>query len=347
MLRIYPVVGVTVEDRVALFFSPSFVCGLSREELAGVLLHEIHHVIFGHVGRDAQPKAASDRMTSAQRDRRELAWTLACEATANEPIHHSLPGTPATIERLGLPPGESTPVRFQRLLRMRKKVLRIPVCLVVPHTLSARPRSSSDVVAGPANPGAVIRRAVADIGGALPPELEEALRRELGSARVEAWLARAEREPALSWQRLLRDRGAAPRERHVTRRWPSRRRADDLGVVPGRRSRRDRPAILVAIDTSASLTSSDLAAVRTELDALRRPGARVAVLQCDTSVRQHGWLGDEGVLERLVGRGGTDLRPPSRTAGGSSTGRSSSSSSPMGMAPHPVGHRVGAPSCGS
>jgi predicted metal-dependent peptidase len=302
-------VGLTENDRVALFFAPPFVLGLTRDQIVAVLLHEIHHVIFGHLDATACPEPP-ERATAAQLERRRVAWLLACEATANEPIHRPLPGKPVTIERLGLPPDESTTQRFERLLLTRERPPPSAGCLVVTTTLAAAPRSLSDTIPRRVDTSAALRQAIADLGGALPPDVGRALRRELGDARVEAWLARSDREPALSWTTILQLEARSLGERRSTRRWPSRRRPEALGIVAGKRARRGRPVVLAAIDTSASLSREDLAAIRRELGGLERSGARVAVLQCDTEVRAHGWLGDGEVLARVVGRGGTDLRPP-------------------------------------
>src|SRR5215211_2006400 len=78
--------GVTVRHaRIKLLFSPSFVADCSFDELAGVLLHEVHHVLFEHVFLDAShfPDAH--------------ALLIATEVTANEHIRESLPGRPITL----------------------------------------------------------------------------------------------------------------------------------------------------------------------------------------------------------------------------------------------------------
>lgn len=97
--------GVTVHgDAVLLLYAPGFVLGLTADELGGVLLHEVHHVVLGHVTAD--PGDYPD------------AWarTVAEEVTANEFIHLPLPGEPLTLARYPtLPPKESTRRRYDRL----------------------------------------------------------------------------------------------------------------------------------------------------------------------------------------------------------------------------------------
>ncbi|MHC4786310.1 MAG: DUF2201 family putative metallopeptidase, partial [Planctomycetota bacterium] len=52
--------GVTTRGgRVCYRYAPSFVCGISHEELQGVVHHEINHFLFGHVLLD--PEEYPDR----------------------------------------------------------------------------------------------------------------------------------------------------------------------------------------------------------------------------------------------------------------------------------------------
>src|SRR4051812_41181368 len=45
--------GVTISgDDVLLYYNPEFVLAITADELGGVLLHEVHHVLFGHVTAD-------------------------------------------------------------------------------------------------------------------------------------------------------------------------------------------------------------------------------------------------------------------------------------------------------
>src|SRR6516225_5209812 len=72
--------GVTVEGgEVLLLHCPAFVLATPVDQLGGVLLHEVHHVVLGHVWAD--PEAFPD------------AWarTAAEEVTANEFIREPLP----------------------------------------------------------------------------------------------------------------------------------------------------------------------------------------------------------------------------------------------------------------
>ena len=90
---------------------------------------------------------------------------------------------------------------------------------------------------------------------------------------------------------------------------PSRRFPDRPFEIPGRtyRPRRsDEPCLLAAIDTSLSMTLPELEEVVRHL-ALVNERARLVVAECDVEVSRI--YPFSGTIERVSGRGGTDLRP--------------------------------------
>ena len=101
--------AVTVSgDDVVIYYNPEFALAITADELGGVLLHEVHHVIFQHVTAD--PAAFPD----------SWARTVAEEVTVNEFVKLPLPGEPVTLDRVpNLPPMESTRERYNRLKRVR------------------------------------------------------------------------------------------------------------------------------------------------------------------------------------------------------------------------------------
>jgi len=104
--------GVTVrDDNVLLVHNPEFVLALPGAQLGGVLLHEVHHVILGHLTID--PADYPD----------EWALTVAEEVTVNEFIKEPLPGRPITLKQFPtLPLLESTAARYQRLQERVRRV---------------------------------------------------------------------------------------------------------------------------------------------------------------------------------------------------------------------------------
>jgi predicted metal-dependent peptidase len=121
-------------------------------------------------------------------------------------------------------------------------------------------------------------------------------------------VTRAPDEP-LDWRAALAM--FAARARAPTHTWsrPSRRFPSRVFEVPGRSwSLRpsDQPRLLVAIDTSLSMTRRELEEIARHLVVLGER-AHVTIAECDAAVARV--YPFDGKLETVLGRGGTDLRP--------------------------------------
>ena len=88
--------------------------------------------------------------------------------------------------------------------------------------------------------------------------------------------------------------------------WPPRRYPDLVGVVPGKRRRGGLPNVLSVIDTSASLGPDLLELISAELARLTCD-YKVTVAECDAEIQR---VYQYRPICSVVGRGGTDLRPP-------------------------------------
>jgi predicted metal-dependent peptidase len=279
---------------LVLSYEPAFVCGITLPELGGVLLHEVNHVVLGHLS--LSPKDYPD------------AWALALatELTANEyVVKEPLPGKPITLKDYPeLSPREATVVRYGRLASI-PKASRQKLATLDDHAAWA---------AGGADPEqaeAAVRRAVADAlvltePADIPEDLRPALKAIIGhepGAGVES----VSRGPpgTLDWRRLLRRHvGQALEVRRVFTR-PPRRFPELIGVVPGRGRRRARPRIMSVVDTSGSIRPDLLALISEELAHLAR-SFEVLVVECDCQIQR---VYPYQPLTEVWGRGGTDLRP--------------------------------------
>lgn len=131
--------GVTVRGgELVLLHNPAFVLATPARQLGGVLLHEVHHVVLGHLTAD--PVKFDDRW----------ARTIAEEVSVNEFIREPLPGGGITLDLFPmLPPLESTSQRYARLKRVRK---RSP--FTCPATVTVGPSGRGDEDALPTEGGA-------------------------------------------------------------------------------------------------------------------------------------------------------------------------------------------------
>jgi predicted metal-dependent peptidase len=113
----------------------------------------------------------------------------------------------------------------------------------------------------------------------------------------------------LDWKTALEMFVARARAPVHTYARPNRRFPERVGDVPGRTySPRVlvRPSLLVAIDTSLSMTGRELAEVSRQLVGLAEH-ARITVAECDAAIARV--YAFDGVIAEMAGRGGTDLRP--------------------------------------
>ncbi len=294
--------------------------------LRGVLLHEVHHVVLGHL---THPKFA-------ECEEPEL-MDLAIEMSANEYIEEELP--PAVRWRayssVGVRAGQSTRERYEILVRHLRGT-------------GTRPKPGAGELGsgtvddhrhlahGDAAPGGVAQTALL-VERAITEAREERTRREKPPPEPELTYDEDD-DPNVSRRHLVAGRTAgrlieelaettrAPdeivdwraalamfvaRARSPVHTWsrPSRRFPNRIFEVPGRSwaPRRDaEQRLLVAIDTSLSMTKQELEEIARQLVVLSER-AHVTIAECDVSVaRVYPFAGR---IENVVGRGGTDLRP--------------------------------------
>lgn len=291
--------------------------------LPGVLLHEIHHIVLGHVTHAKFRGLA-----------RPDVLELAMEMSANEGIREPLPPHVAIADyaAFGIHAAQSTLERYELLLRASQRGER-----------GARGRArmglgeaSSDGATvddhGPWRDRLAAKerddagaRAATRLAHVLADAVAEAAKakrgaREDGGAHTDAARVAgrlpgvlleelAERRTALvSWRTALRAFVARERRRSFDYRRPNRRFPDRIGEIPGRGRRQTEalPTLIVAIDTSGSMSTRELEEIAAELERLCEL-TKLVIVECDLVIQRS--YPYEGRLRRVQGRGGTDLRP--------------------------------------
>lgn len=303
--------AVTVRHGAAtLLYDPSFVHGCALEELTAVVLHELNHVLFGHIWLD--PAAFTDRD----------AFLVATETVANEFVTADpLPAGAITLaDYPQLPPRESTEARYRRLAQGH--ALHRDASGSGPRSLDdhapwdeSRADASSSIVA---------RAAIADAHAALGPNERARLPEQVKHA-IDAWergvapgaitahVPSAEGKASVPWGRVLRAFVSEELRDRASLQRPPRRAPGLLGIVPGVVRERARPHVVAIIDTSGSITVDLLGRIASELRAIRRQcEARVTIVETDCVV--HRWYSFQRDLTRVEGRGGTDFRPALKPA---------------------------------
>jgi predicted metal-dependent peptidase len=301
-------VGMQAE-RLVLYIGPDFVLDQPPDALRGMLLHEVHHVLFKHIQSD--PDDFPDRW----------ARQVAEEVTANEFITEPLPPGGILLSQFPeLPPMESTYTRYERLAKHTDRFdLEEPGVASGDETLEEPEDASGkgtiddhsmwmeanfDREAAKIATQSVISDAVSEIGlENVPAELLPTVGSQ-ASANTES--LHADRDGQLPWQVILRRHvGRIRRPRPVFGR-PPRRFPHLVGILPGRQYQAARPTIMAVIDTSGSLTQTLLEEIVTELGLLARNN-HVTVVECDCEIHA---VYRYRPIEEVSGRGGTDFRPP-------------------------------------
>lgn len=309
-----PTMAVAASDKdVWLYYNTDFVLNLPADQLQGVFVHEIHHVVFRHIFQNVADFPD------------EWARIVAQEVSVNEFVNEALPDGAVVRELFpNLPPMESTRQRYERLKRVKKRIK-----LLKPQDwyLSGQGDASAailddhdvwqDAANNPehaeSNVRAVLQDALIEVGNkGLPKAMQKALRRwGIGNrAGTGALSLDGNGSGHLDWKHLLRRYvGRILRPSYVLHRPPRRYPELVVGVVPARSFGGGRAAVLAVIDTSGSISDQTLNQIDAELARLARCH-EVKVVFCDCKIHA---VFRYRKLRTVTGRGGTDFHPPLET----------------------------------
>ena len=116
----------------------------------------------------------------------------------------------------------------------------------------------------------------------------------------------ASMKPQFNWRRMLRLFAASSNSSYIKN--TIRRASKRYGTVPGIKIKR-RNRLLLAIDTSGSVSNKDLVTFFSEIYHIWRQGADIQIVECDTHI--HHTYKYKGVTPvKVHGRGGTDFNAP-------------------------------------
>ncbi|MCP2342242.1 vWA domain-containing protein [Actinomadura rupiterrae] len=288
------------------YVSPGFVARTPVEELAGVWVHEVSHLLRDHHGRGERHAAEQGRNGPGDRLRRNIA----ADFEINDDIYgDGLPRPAGAVlpSMLRLPEG----MLMEEYLRTTS-LSGLPPGLAWLDCGSGADGRARPWELGPDGAHALSRQQ----RDAVRFRVAEGIKGRPGDA-PEGWRRWADEafHPPQPWRQLLgaavRSAAGAPGagEDHSYRR-PSRRAAAIPGVLlPS--LRRKPPQVCVVIDTSGSVSDAELGSALLEVAAISRAvGGRrdlVSVISCDAAAGVAVPLCRAENLE-LIGGGGTDLR---------------------------------------
>ncbi|MFJ2646267.1 VWA-like domain-containing protein [Streptomyces sp. NPDC087420] len=297
---------MAVDAHWRCYVSPGFVARMPVEELAGVWVHEVSHLLRDHHGRSERYAREHEEYGPGERLRRNIA----ADFEINDDIYgDGLPRPSGAVlpSLLGMPDE----------LLMEEYLRRSSMSGLTGDLAWLDCGSGAD---GEGRPWELGPGGAHGLSGqqrdAVRFRVAEGIRGRPGDA-PEGWRRWAEVafQPPQPWRRLL---GAAIRsaasaqgvgDNHSYRR-PSRRSASVPGVLLPSLRRRP-PRVCVVIDTSGSVSDAELGSALLEVAAISRAvGGRrdlVSVISCDAAAGIAVPLCRAENME-LIGGGGTDLR---------------------------------------
>ena len=304
-----------------IWYNPELTRHLSTPMLGFVLAHEVGHQVFASLGR--------------QRGRNQHLWTCATDFAINR-IVASIPHPARPREKLYQPPSGKLPGLGEIAVLLDLKYSGMVAEVIYEHLLAdAVPDTRQvSVTLDLGEAGEVTLPNLSDHGGGidvhLPDTLTPAQRDEIGArvaAAVETFqrsnkaghipghlVRRLEenRRPQVPWHRVLRSFAgqALARDQYSLSR-PNRRYLEQDIVVPGLHSEKA-GCLVVAVDTSASMTEEQLAQIGAELDALAPQCEQFVLIVADAEIQEvirEGEIASYLKRRRFKGGGGTDHRP--------------------------------------
>ena len=284
-------------NRITLWYSQKAIAPLTADEVCLVLCHEMNHIIGRHISMS--PREYSDF----------YAHFIACEVTADEYIKkiNNPPWREFPLKDYPmLPPDESARKRYARLEKEERKI----------RNLEELNNLTQGVIDDHSTWESIQQEAKEWLDEFLDDLQETAWNsltdqqktKAVGSLPGKFVETLAMRPATIDWQTLLYNRLGKELELTPAINRPCRRHPELCGVVPGRRRNPGKPRLLVAIDTSGSMSSRELEQIAAEARRLKAD-FDIYVVEADAKI-QKVFRPEEMVdFKEMNGRGGTDFRP--------------------------------------
>lgn len=305
-----PTLGVslnTKEGTIDLYVNPQFWEQELNDEnyRYGILKHEILHIVFKHV------------LIGSQFQHKDIA-NIAMDLVVNQYIDTEyLPGEPVLMENyqdLNLEENKDVGYYYNKLMKARKEKRG--------HSQRQLSRDLDTAQAGDSAGshelwGKLNNTQQRIIEATIEHTIADSIERSKNSIGNLPWGLQTyfkkleeQRKPKVNWRRALRQFATTSQRTFLknTIKRPSKR----YGTTPGIKLRH-RNRLLVAIDTSGSVSDKELNVFFGELYHIYRQGAHIMVVECDTEI-QNTYLYKGKMPDFVMGRGGTDFDEPIRFA---------------------------------
>jgi len=290
-----------------MHFNPKFVDELTVEEVRGLIEHELSHMINGHL---TDPMYINESVL-------QEAMNIACDCEINQYILPKyLPKDGLTLESVSNIVGTSLPSKagsktyYDLLMNLvQKHAIKITLNEDGTATVSGNGGEKTTVDVHVKMDPKHNSATQAAIEGIVESAADETIkRRGTLPASVESLLKsiQEKRKPVIDWKSFLRRFVQNSYKEYciTTRRRESRRFDENPGL-------RHEPefSLLVGIDSSGSVSDSELKEFMNEIDNIYKNKCDIRILVCDTKIVQDFQF--KGLKEQITinGRGGTSFEP--------------------------------------
>jgi predicted metal-dependent peptidase len=302
LFKLFPIESSTIKTLAVsanwtMYFNPNFVEETANLELAGVLIHELSHLLRGHHQRERDFRASDS-----------FIWNIAADAAINDDLLRSsikLPDQKVTSTLLGIEEGQSTEAIYLQLSGRRAELENMFPDIDCGSCSDGSTRSYEEESITPKveNTEVLLDQIAREVlegikDGANPPPF------------LRTW-ATDRIKPQVNWLSLLLRRVRReldPTQRADYRLGPWSRRNSDPFIFP-KLVGRSRPNVAVIVDTSGSMREAELNQAITEISSILNSlrGDPLTLISCDSEVRLQGKIRNASQIQ-LKGGGSTDLR---------------------------------------
>ncbi len=300
-------ISTMATNGISLMYNPDFVATLSDSELTAVLLHEIFHCVYLH-----PTEITVVEQNSKVKELYDIAMEIVVNATVKEFKKWELPGKPFSIlkdeshslEKIyhydSLGHNHTAKEIYEEIVKkFPPQKLATVTTAILGSSGSGKDSLRGDVLPLPDKNAQqeAVERSIATIEklrkqvGTLPQGLQRLLKK-LQQSRV-------------PWQRILQNFIATVVKGYEDMSWqkPNWRKSQDF-ILPGKIDREIDP-IVVAVDTSGSISQKELTSFASEIAKLSSICSEITVVTTDAQVHEVVKIKDaKDVLTRLKFKGG-------------------------------------------
>lgn len=274
-----------------------------KKHRMGVLEHEMLHMIMKHDGIRFGEGYSSDANL----------LNIACDLAINQLINKErLPPKAQTIEAYDLPADKTTEFYYSELKKKRESGMKKIQELLKNGGLNGIPGKTKGCCQPGKAPDAKTSQTDwnAEIDLALRSIIKDAYERAKKDpngpgnlpGNIKELIERMIAPPKVPWNKEIRQFPSSLGRARIQN--TIKRESKRFGTTPGTRIK-NAPRILVAIDTSGSISNEDLRLFANEIHHMFRQGTEITIAECDTRINKV--YNYQGKLTEVHGRGGTDL----------------------------------------